>query len=168
MPPDTQAQLREELSKALKDAKFMFDDGLIDQKEYGDLKSHELAKYKAAVAALPTTPAPSRARTAPRSTAKSKAGQPSARTQATAIQDGNFPAEPEAQGQESPPPAQAMTPERGDASQVPQLPLSVEVDPDTYERLRTPPIFRRRSLAAKRTVVLEDDDADMLFQSPHR
>jgi hypothetical protein len=56
MPQTSQAQLREELSKALKDAKSMFDDGLVDEKEYGDLKQHELAKYKAAVATLAAAP----------------------------------------------------------------------------------------------------------------
>lgn len=205
MPPDTQAQLREELSKALKDAKFMFTDGLIDEKEYGDLKSHELAKYKTAVAALSAPPATARPRATPRAnTAKPKAPAPPLRTSAPSAPDSSrveasnsrTHASPYGQQQAQEPhqtqqvhrpegtqevqhpvhpqqqvlqqqPLQPQHPHESSGSAEQQPPsISVEVDPDMYERLRTPPIFRRRSAAAKRTVVLEGGDGELSLRQP--
>lgn len=117
--------LREKLKVALRDAKRLFDENLIDENELKDLKAHELCKYKAQLNALtPTsTPQSSRYRSS----------------------------------DDTPPP-----------QSVPHLPavrkrgcedddLTLYVEPEIYERLTTPPIFRRRP-RAKRRIVLKSAD----------
>jgi hypothetical protein len=134
----TQPELRDALKVALQDAKALFDDGLLDEQEYVDLKQLELRKYKDALASLSTAEQPGFS-TPPRL------------------------AEPPAEEQTDPAPEQEFTPpdQRVHTDQV----EAIDVDPDVYERLRTPPIFRRRSATARRTVVLSRNDLDVL-QSP--
>jgi hypothetical protein len=130
-----QTELREALKVALQDAKALFDDGLLDEHEYVDLKQLELRKYKDALASLSGVEQ-SDLSTPPR--------QP------------RPPAEPQARN----------SPEQDSTIQVPKPPAAhaeaMDVDPDVYERLRTPPIFRRRSATARRTVVLSCNDLDVL------
>jgi hypothetical protein len=160
----TQAQLREELVKALKDAKSMFSDGLVDEQEYGDLKSHELAKYKAAVAALSSAP-PATARFQPETSPNSKSSKPAPLEEGLEALPGASSARHEAAQTSSPALSPERTPEDNEFIPPAAVAGSVAVDPDMYERLRTPPIFRRRSAALRRTVVLNGTDADSLRHS---
>lgn len=176
----TQAQLREELYKALEDAKSMFNEGLVDEKEYGDLKSHELVKYKTAVAALSSapvahTPHPAKQQPdAPRPV--SQPGTPPAQVVKTDTNPAPkrsapvlSPSLPRRQRpRPSSPPNEPEGPVQEDekvADEGISLPDKVSVDPDMYERLRTPPIFRRKGAALRRTVVVNGGDSDGQKQS---
>lgn len=176
----TQAQLREELSKALQDAKSMFNEGLVDENEYGDLKSHELKKYKTAVAALssaPPAPAPEPPsqqvppprsiplpRTPPRQVVRMDRN-PTLKRPAPVIST----ALPRHQKPRPSSPARRPEEPVQEKEQVPDeaisLPEKVSVDPDMYERLRTPPIFRRKGAALRRRVVVNGTDSDIHKQS---
>jgi hypothetical protein len=211
--PAAAGALRDQLKVALTDAKGMFDEGLIDQQEYGELKAHELRKYKTALASLnaiavtdasPPPSLPPIDRRLP-SIPERPQLQPSSFTRAELLP---HPVQPPGW-----PTAAPMTPREaalavadawggGDGTGLvtperrPPLPLSVRhapsergdpgaaaaavfsataaaqltepdnilSNPDVYERLRTPPIFRRRSATARRTVVLSGTEVDKLRQ----
>jgi hypothetical protein len=131
----TQPELRDALKVALQDAKALFDDGLLDEQEYVDLKQLELRKYKDALASLST------------------GEQPGFTTPPRATQSTGEPLPDPGPEEESTPPDQRVQS---------NLEEAIDVDPDVYERLRTPPIFRRRSATARRTVVLSRNDLDVL------
>lgn len=176
----TQAQLREELYKALEDAKSMFNDGLVDEKEYGDLKAHELVKYKTAVAALSSATAPPVAHPpkqkpdAPRPVSQPQT--PPAQVVRTDVNPAPKRLAPvlspslsrrQRPRPSSPPlqPDSALQEGQKEADESISLPDKVSVDPDMYERLRTPPIFRRKGAALRRTVVLNGGESDVQKES---
>lgn len=158
MPSTTQAELRDALRIALQDAKACFDDGLVDEQEYADLKSHELRKYKAALESLNDIPVCQVVQST-----QASAQQPRISPDKYSSPDAHVASE---EPKTSPHSADASEylPSACVVSDARHYSLSdiVSVDPDTYERLRTPPIFRRRSATARRTVVLDGNDLEAL------
>jgi hypothetical protein len=189
--------LRDQLKVALTDAKCMFDEGLVDQHEYGELKAHELRKYKHALASLnavagsdaaPRTPPPR----GPHQHRDNHSDVPSGRpgrhgsstltTSEAALAVANAWGSGDATVLSTPDRCPALPrnqrydePETGSASAAAAAVSAVASaqlldsdsilgDPDVYERLRTPPIFRRRSATARRTVVLSGTEVQKLRQ----
>ena len=151
--------LREKLKVALQDAKRLFDDDLIDEDELKDLKAHEICKYKKKLDSLAT---------ATTTTATTVALSPAATSTETPrpitpivpslpplthrtppfASIHRYRADEEAHAPFSAPPAIRKR-RRSDAT--------IYVEPEIYQRLTTPPIFRRRPRAKRRIVVRTAD-----------
>lgn len=145
MGSDTDAErvLRDKLKVALQDAKNLFDDDLLDEKEFKDLKAHEIGKYKEQLAALTANlnPSPSPTNTASpqsdrqravngtslRTPDKARLRQPLSRPFTTSL--GTPPSITRPQSSRK----------KGQKEEV------LYLDANAYNRLATPPIFRRRS-----------------------
>lgn len=151
MVSDAEAILREKLRVALQDAKNLYDEGLLDEKEFKDLKAHELGKYKEQLAALTTSDQPSRPaeRTTPPSERKQPAPNGAAGTPLRTpvnIRMRHEASRPSPGSVETPPsvphtPSERIRPNKEDI---------LVLDANTYARLTTPPIFRRRSRNKKK------------------
>lgn len=123
IPTEAEAErlLRDELKVALQDAKDLFDTDLLDEREFKDLKAHEIRKYKDKLALL-SPPASSPATTASPTPVRTP---------------------------EQPPRPPPVHPFRTPPS-APARPRVVYLDPSAYYRLSTPPIFRRRTAHRRR------------------
>eukprot|EP00177_Eucheuma_denticulatum_P002859 GFKZ01005129.1.p1 GENE.GFKZ01005129.1~~GFKZ01005129.1.p1 ORF type:complete len:169 (+),score=21.57 GFKZ01005129.1:279-785(+) len=148
MATDAASELRDKLKVALQDARNLFDDGLIDEREFKDLKAHEISKYKEQLSSIPPTSIsripdtgspqhnPNSASTTPLSTPlKSSVNRDDWRPSTTLAAS---PASPT---------GLALSRQKRQQNNV------LLVDKETYDRLTTPPIFRRRS-RNKRKIVL--------------
>ncbi len=151
--------LREKLKIALQDAKRLFDDNLIDEDELKDLKAHEICKYKRKLDSLAT---------ATTTTATTVALSPAATSTDTprpitpivpslpplVHRTPPFASIRRYRGEDEPPAPFSAPPairkrRRGDPT--------IYVEPEIYQRLTTPPIFRRRPRAKRRIVVRTAD-----------
>lgn len=147
MASDAESVLREKLKVALQDARNLFDEGLVDEKEFKDLKAHELHKYKEQLAAITVTSV-----THPADTASPETGHNS--TVSTPV---STPLK--ASGRKDPWRSSAnltaspISPTSHVTKSYKKESNILLVDKDTYNRLTTPPIFRRRS-RNKRKIVL--------------
>lgn len=146
MTTDRETILREKLKVALQDAKKLYDDGLLDENEFKQLKTHELTKYKEELSIITSNMA-------------KKVSSAS-----TPIPPSITPPNPKSQFSRK-----DLTPLGTPMRPSPMRPMQifisphaakkanadsvVVVDPNTYKRLTTPPIFRRRA-PKKRKIVL--------------
>lgn len=137
MAESPESILREKLKTALRDAKRLFDENLIDENELKDLKAHELFKYKTQQSALTSTPLTS----------------PVAPCSVLADDE----------EQATPPPLrrEGELRRKRRINALSDDERTVFVEPEIYERLTTPPIFRRRP-RAKRRIVLKSDELAQL------
>lgn len=167
---DAQTVLREQLKVALRDAKQLFDDNLLDETEYKDLKANELSKYKEKLAALvpgegSTTPTMSSPFTVPRGTRISLTPMTTPTTaggslpprvkhlhSATKSEPSFTPSpHPNAATPRSLTPRTA-TPLKKSGGKA-QHEFEACMDPIHALRLSTPPIFRRRAVRKRRITV---------------
>lgn len=232
---DAQTVLREKLKIALQDVRKLYDDGLVDENEFKDLKAHELSKYKEQLTSLisvegstamettPTsTPAAAISTTAGvNSTAATAGAITTAATAAAPVQGSELqllkaelalttpgkPSLPPTQRGTTPPLVMVPTSHIATGSTTPVVtgvvtPMStprptkmrvlyrsspagrlsfgqptsprsapprmrsrtrelVHLPPSSYQRLTTPPIFRRRP-AHKRRIVITQADLDAI------
>lgn len=151
MVSDAESLLREKLKVALQDARNLYDDGLLDEKEFKDLKAHELGKYKeqlAAVTAKSISRAVEGSQSEPSSAKKMFPITTPIRTPITGrVRVEALRPSPASTGSPSSPPTVLGDRTKHGKDDV------VYVDASTYKRLTTPPIFRRRS-RNKRKIVL--------------
>lgn len=151
MASDEAVVLREKLKIALQDARNLFDDGLLDSKEFKDLKAHELDKYKEDLAAL-TASSTSRAAEGTQPDLQSAEKMAAMTTPVRNPLTGRVrvealrPSPSSSNSPTSPPTAMGDRSKRGKDEVV-------YVDAITYNRLTTPPIFRRRSRNKKKIVL---------------
>lgn len=148
MASDAESLLREKLKVALKDARNLFDEALIDEKEFKDLKHHELRKYKEHLAAITSTSIarPVEAAT-PEAAHNSTASTPLCTPLKGSIRKELWKSSANVTASPISPTAHALKSHKHENNNV------LLVDKDTYNRLTTPPIFRRRS-RNKRKIIL--------------
>lgn len=185
-PSDAQTVLRDQLKVALRDIKQLFDDNLVDETEYKDLKANELAKYKEKLAALvpgeqprtphmaspyaisfnkreihtPTaTPTPTRGQLPPRSAQLHSATKSEPR-RIPSLHPGEST------------PRRSVVP-RSASTSCHTTPTAnhgetpIHLDLNTALRLATPPIFRRRAVRRRRiTVPMSEVAALSRFLAP--
>lgn len=180
---DAQTVLREKLKVALRDIKQLFDDNLVDEVEYKDLKANELSKYKEKLAALApgegsTTPTVSSPFPVPRNKASlhtpmatptpTRGGLPPRLTYPPSVTKSEPTCSPM-------PKMNAGTPQRSTPHTDTPLrtPASarhhhrIYLDPIHAIRLSTPPIFRRRPVQKRRIVVPSSEIASLSqFRGP--
>ncbi|PXF49520.1 hypothetical protein BWQ96_00590 [Gracilariopsis chorda] len=147
---DAQQQLREKLKVALQDARKLYDDGLLDENEFKDLKAHELEKYKEQLAAITAPSKPLNSHQTP--------PPPSATTPTRTPLNVRFRKQALASPASAPsylsPPSHIRP--RFAREDV------LYVDSSTFQRLTTPPIFRRRP--KKRRIVVPSEELRKLQQ----
>lgn len=145
MTTDAEGALRENLKVALQHAKQLYDDGLVDEREFKDLKAHELSKYKEHLGALTASVISRTVERTPPDTKRIKSDD------VTPISSPmNTRMCPDASRTSPPSAPSSASPRRRPKSKDDQL---IYVDSNTLKRLTTPPIFRRRS-AKKRKIVI--------------
>lgn len=151
MVSDAESLLRENLKVALQDARNLYDDGLLDEKEFKDLKAHELGKYKEQLTAVTAKCISRAAESMPAEPPSAKKMVPvttpirtpmTSRLRVEALRPS-----PASTGSPTSPPTVLGDRQKRGKEEV------VYVDASTYKRLTTPPIFRRRS-KNKRKIVL--------------
>lgn len=154
MASDAESVLREKLKVALQDARQLFDDGLVDEKEFKDLKTHELTKYKEQLAAITATTTLTRPieSTPPAKTRTSKSEDitPMSTPLTTRLHGAQLrhtPSDDHPGISSTPPSQQQSTPRKRSADDLVYLPVN------TFKRLATPPIFRRRAVKKRRVPV---------------
>lgn len=156
---DAESLLREKLKVALQDARNLYDDGLLDEKEFKDLKSHELGKYKeqlAAVIAKCISRAVESEPVGPHSPKKMMPVTTPIRTPMTSrVRVEALRPSPASTGSPTSPSTVLGERQKRGKEEV------VYVDASTYKRLTTPPIFRRRS-KNKRKIVLPSGELQAL------
>lgn len=147
MNTDAESVLRDKLKVALQDARRLYDDGLLDDTEFKDLKAHELSKYKEQLAVL-TASAISRAieKTPPEKPREKLANVTPICTPLN-----------ERLRQEALRPSPNSAPVPSSPQTMPRLKRPEEdtiyVDSSVYRRLTTPPIFRRRQSKPRKIVI---------------
>lgn len=148
MASDAASELREKLKVALQDARNLFDDGLIDEKEFKDLKAHEISKYKEQLSGITPTPV---SRTpdngSPKPNPNSASTTPLSTPLKSTVSRDDWRPVPTLAASPASPTALALSRQKRQQNNV------LLVDKETYDRLTTPPIFRRRS-RNKRKIVL--------------
>lgn len=157
-----ESALRDKLKVALQATRRLFDDGLVDENEFKDLKAHELRKYKEQLAAVTSAPLPSSDDCTPRRAdlrpAPGEMRTPCADRSARGhlLSDGWHSGMKRPREEDTPPLARSAPGPRG----VSEKDL-VYVDPEVFRRLTTPPIFRRRRAAGMRRIVLPIRSAEL-------
>lgn len=159
MPSDEAVILRDKLKVALQDARRLYDEELIDGNEFKDLKANELDKYKEQLAALTTTSisrAAEGSQPDPPSTEKLISMTTPVRNPMTGRVrvEALRPSPTSSNSPPSPPTVLGDRLKRGKDEVV-------YVDANTFNRLTTPPIFRRRS-RNKRKIVLPSAELQAL------
>lgn len=159
MPSDEAVILRDKLKVALQDARRLYDEELIDGNEFKDLKANELDKYKEQLAALTTTSisrAAEGSQPDPPNTEKLISMSTPVRNPMTGRVrvEALRPSPSLSNSPPSPPTVLGDRLKRGKDEVV-------YVDANTFKRLTTPPIFRRRS-RNKRKIVLPSAELQAL------
>ncbi|CAN8066599.1 unnamed protein product [Agarophyton chilense] len=156
MSADAAQKLRETLKLALQDARKLYDGGLIDENEFKALKDLELTKYKQELTAIPDTSAAAISSSPVTKTTRLAPLTP-VRTPLTTRLNHSVRQSPASAPSYLSPPTQIKP--RFSKEEV------LVVDSGTFQRLTTPPIFRRRR-SRKRRIIVPSEELNKLRQAP--
>lgn len=172
---EPRAHLREALKVALQDAKAMFDDGLLNDEEYKDLKSHELSKYKSALSNIDDA-GPREAQAPPSSHAEGTHAQ--AKHDVALLRECEDPAKASSAFASTPrepveapddgEPAGRDNPRSQSAAGEREGHAVDDSEAGLYDRLHMPPIFRRKSMSSRRTIVIDGRELESICRDDQR